>query len=128
MTELLDRLREALVDRYVLERELGRGGMAVVFLAHDEKLNREVAVKVLSPELAASVGARAATNRDMRRGMYRALAEPTLQATGMFSTGGWLVYAATSADFRSAIDAMGVDLDATSFRFAAGVSAECCAP
>ena len=56
MTDLLDRLRTALADRYVIERELGSGGMAVVFLAHDRKLDRQVALKVLRPELAASVG------------------------------------------------------------------------
>ncbi len=46
----------ALRDRYVLERELGRGGMATVFLAHDLKHHRPVALKVLHPELAASLG------------------------------------------------------------------------
>jgi serine/threonine protein kinase len=50
-------LREALADRYQLQREIGRGGMATVYLAMDLKHNREVAVKVLRPELAASLGA-----------------------------------------------------------------------
>ena len=49
-------LAEALRDRYVLERELGRGGMATVYLAHDLKHKRPVALKVLRPELAASLG------------------------------------------------------------------------
>jgi eukaryotic-like serine/threonine-protein kinase len=49
-------LAGALRDRYVLERELGRGGMATVFLAHDVKHDRPVALKVLLPELAASLG------------------------------------------------------------------------
>src|SRR5713226_5354014 len=47
---------EALRDRYVLERELGRGGMATVYLARDLKHGRPVALKVLHPELAASLG------------------------------------------------------------------------
>jgi eukaryotic-like serine/threonine-protein kinase len=50
-------LANALRDRYRLERELGSGGMATVYLAEDLKHHREVAVKVLRPELAASVGA-----------------------------------------------------------------------
>ena len=49
-------LREALVDRYRLERELGRGGSATVYLAQDLKHSRQVAVKVLRPELAAVLG------------------------------------------------------------------------
>ncbi|MGH7511422.1 MAG: protein kinase domain-containing protein [Gemmatimonadales bacterium] len=52
-----DGLRDALADRYVVERELGRGGMATVYLAHDLKHDRKVAVKVLRPELAAVLGA-----------------------------------------------------------------------
>ncbi|MGH3379888.1 MAG: serine/threonine-protein kinase, partial [Actinoallomurus sp.] len=57
MAELLDRLSEALATRYEIQRELGQGGMAKVFLAHDLKYERAVAVKVLRPELAAEVGA-----------------------------------------------------------------------
>src|SRR5436309_4812428 len=52
-----DRLATALADRYGIERELGRGGMATVYLARDLKHDRPVALKVLRPELAASVGA-----------------------------------------------------------------------
>jgi eukaryotic-like serine/threonine-protein kinase len=44
-------------DRYRIERELGQGGMATVFLAHDPKHDRKVAIKVLKPELAAALGA-----------------------------------------------------------------------
>src|SRR5881396_4332343 len=50
-------LRAALAKRYVIERELGRGGMATVYLARDLKHGRFVALKVLSPALAASLGA-----------------------------------------------------------------------
>ncbi len=50
-------LRGTLADRYSIERELGRGGMATVFLARDLKHEREVAIKVLHPDLAASLGA-----------------------------------------------------------------------
>jgi TolB-like protein len=50
-------LRDALRDRYTLDRELGRGGMATVYLAHDLKHDRQVALKVLRPELAAQLGA-----------------------------------------------------------------------
>ena len=57
MPELLDSLRDALADRYAVERELGRGGMATVFLAEDRKHNRPVAIKVLHSELAAALGA-----------------------------------------------------------------------
>ena len=47
MTDASDRLKAALADRYTIERELGAGGMATVYMAHDLKLHREVAVKVL---------------------------------------------------------------------------------
>ncbi|HEX5914084.1 MAG TPA: protein kinase, partial [Rubrobacter sp.] len=49
-------LADALRDRYTLERELGRGGMAAVYLAHDLRHARLVALKVLHPELAATLG------------------------------------------------------------------------
>jgi serine/threonine-protein kinase len=57
MTEQLSRLTAALTDRYRIERELGAGGMATVYLADDLKLHRKVAIKVLRPELAAILGA-----------------------------------------------------------------------
>ena len=57
MTTELERLREALADRYALERELGQGGMATVYLADDLRHERAVALKVLRPELALALGA-----------------------------------------------------------------------
>ncbi len=56
MADLLARLKDALGDRYEIERPLGRGGMATVFLAEDLKHHRRVAIKVLDPEVAAAVG------------------------------------------------------------------------
>ena len=57
MTDLLPSLRTALTGRYTLERELGRGGMATVYLARDEKHGRRVAIKVLHPEATMPLGA-----------------------------------------------------------------------
>ena len=56
MSATLDRLRIALSDRYAVDRELDSGGMATVFVAEDLKHTRQVAIKVLNPELAAAVG------------------------------------------------------------------------
>jgi formylglycine-generating enzyme required for sulfatase activity/dienelactone hydrolase len=57
LSDVLNRLQTALAARYRIERELGRGGMAIVWLAHDIKHDREVAIKVVRPELAAALGA-----------------------------------------------------------------------
>ncbi len=56
MTDQLQYLKDALADRYRVERELGSGGMAVVYLAEDLKHRRKVAVKVLRPEIADLIG------------------------------------------------------------------------
>jgi len=57
MPELLGRMREGLPGRYEIVREIGRGGMATVYLVQDTQHERSVALKVLHPELAASLGA-----------------------------------------------------------------------
>jgi len=57
VTDAVQRLSTALADRYRIERELGQGGMATVYLAQDLRHARKVAVKVLRPELAAVIGA-----------------------------------------------------------------------
>ena len=56
MAALSEKLRTALADRYRIERELGRGGMATVYLAEDLKHHRRVAIKVLDPEVASAIG------------------------------------------------------------------------
>ncbi len=57
MSDPIARLNTALEGRYRVEREIGQGGMATVYLADDIKHERKVALKVLKPELAAVVGA-----------------------------------------------------------------------
>ena len=57
MSAIREQLESGLTDRYTLERELGRGGMATVYLAHDLKYDRPVALKVLHPELGQVLGA-----------------------------------------------------------------------
>ena len=57
VTGVLQRLQPALAGRYTIEREIGSGGMAVVYLADDLKHHRRVAVKVLRPDLVATLGA-----------------------------------------------------------------------
>jgi serine/threonine-protein kinase len=56
VTDSISRLTAALADRYLIERELGAGGMATVYLAHDVRHDRKVALKVLRPELSAILG------------------------------------------------------------------------
>ena len=55
MIDLLERLKSALADRYAVESEIGRGGMATVFLAEDLKHHRKVAIKVLHPDIGSDV-------------------------------------------------------------------------
>ncbi len=55
MTDITAKLSTTLADRYRIERHLGEGGMATVYLAEDLKRKRKVAVKVLRPELAGSI-------------------------------------------------------------------------
>jgi serine/threonine-protein kinase len=57
MPDPRDRLTSSLAGRYTLERELGAGGMATVYLAHDVRHNRKVAIKVLRAELLSVIGA-----------------------------------------------------------------------
>jgi serine/threonine protein kinase/Flp pilus assembly protein TadD len=57
MADVLEQLRTGLSDRYTIERELGSGGMAIVYLAHDVRHDRDVALKVLKPDLAGALGA-----------------------------------------------------------------------
>ena len=75
MTELPDRLTAALADRYRIERELGHGGMATVYLAEDLRHRRRVAIKVIRPELSAMLGG----ERFLNRLSDRQLAESRLQ-------------------------------------------------
>ena len=56
MSDAIGRLATALADRYVIERQLGAGGMATVYLAQDVRHDRKVALKVLRPELSAILG------------------------------------------------------------------------
>src|SRR5690349_16823463 len=57
MSDILTRLSTALESRYQVSRQIGAGGMATVYLAHDVKHDRDVAIKVLHPDLAAALGA-----------------------------------------------------------------------
>ena len=72
MPDTFDRLKAALADRYRIEREVGSGGMATVYLAHDVKHDRKVAVKVLRSELAAVLGAERFLNEISHRCAGRA--------------------------------------------------------
>jgi serine/threonine-protein kinase len=67
LSELDARLAAALADRYTIQRELGRGGMGIVYLAHELALDRPVALKLLPPELAADAEWRERFVREARR-------------------------------------------------------------
>ena len=67
MSNQLARLTAAFADRYRIDRELGAGGMATVYLAEDLKHNRMVAVKVLKPELAVAIAGKGRTGGALLR-------------------------------------------------------------
>ena len=69
MPDPLTILNTELDERFIIGRELGRGGMATVYLAEERKHGREVAIKVLRPELAASVGAERSCPRPTTTGV-----------------------------------------------------------
>ena len=73
VNEVVARLTTALADRYRIERELGAGGMATVYLAHDIKHDRDVAIKVLHPDLGAALGG----ERFLSRGGMRRTRSPS---------------------------------------------------
>ena len=76
MTDRLEELKSALKGKYEIERELGHGGMATVYLADDVKHERQVAVKVLRPDLAAALGP--------DRFLARYVSPPTLRTRTFF--------------------------------------------
>ena len=76
MNSTVQRLSEALAGRYRIERELGTGGMAIVYLARDVRHDREVAVKVIQPEVVAVVGADRFIRRNQDDGAPQAPAHP----------------------------------------------------
>jgi len=88
MTDITGRLTAAVADRYVVERELGHGGMATVYLAHDVRHNRKVALKVLRPELAAMIGAERFLGRRNRAALVAERAGAVLPGGGMAGGGG----------------------------------------
>src|SRR2546422_4278168 len=87
MTELLPRIQAALAKRYAIQRELGHGGMAVVFYAEDRKHHRPVAVKVLRPELGAVIG----SERFLRE--IEIAAQLDRKSTRLNSSHGYISYA-----------------------------------
>ena len=77
MSDTLPRLTAALADRYTVKRKLGEGGMATVYLAQDLKHARSVAVKVLKPTLAQSVGSTALMPSRTRPCLLRSARNPS---------------------------------------------------
>jgi len=84
------KLAAALADRYRVERELGQGGMATVYLAADLKHDRKVAIKVLKPELAAVLGAERFVVEIRTTASAIALPWPNCRAGSSRARSGWL--------------------------------------
>jgi Tol biopolymer transport system component len=108
MAEPFELLQRALTDRYAVERELGQGGMATVYLAEDLKHHRKVAVKVLRPEIAATVGAgRFAREIEVAARLQHPNILPLLDSggtEGTEGTGGFLWYVMPYVDGESLRD------------------------
>ena len=94
--------RTLLADRYALDREIGRGGMATVYLAEETKHSRQVAIKVLRPDLAATLGA----ERFLREiGIAARLSHPHLvPLIDSGDAGGLLYYVSSYMDITYAVD------------------------
>jgi len=89
MMDVMQELQAALADRYVIDRELGRGGMGLVFLAKDPKHDRDVVLKVLRPELAQALG----TDRFLREiRIIARLAHPNILTLIDSGTAGGFTY------------------------------------
>ena len=84
MNDALARIASALSHSYRIERELGAGGMATVYLAEDLKHHRKVAIKVLRPELARALGA----ERFLRESITSPVSLGPLPAIGFLGRGG----------------------------------------
>jgi serine/threonine protein kinase len=85
MDEIARKLASSVADRYRIERELGAGGMARVYLAQDLRHGREVAIKVLRPELAEALGSE------------RFVREIRLLASSIPTSSGWWIRARATA-------------------------------
>ena len=93
MSDVPERLNAALEGRYRIEREIGEGGMATVYLADDIRHERKVALKVLKPELAAVVGAERflAVSRAHSTGLTRLAGSERSNALIMPFSWPWLI-------------------------------------
>jgi hypothetical protein len=81
MTDVLDLLQDALADRYTMVKEIGRGGMAIVWLAEEHHPHRQVAIKVLGPTLSTRIARDHFVREDRRESRPRA-GRPRARAPG----------------------------------------------
>ncbi|MBI4500254.1 MAG: hypothetical protein HY700_03745 [Gemmatimonadetes bacterium] len=97
VTDPAARLSAGLSDRYQIERELGEGGMATVYLAHDLRHDRRVALKVLRPDLASILGAERFLGEIGRLGGSSPLRPPPARRSRALATYGQSVSRLTSS-------------------------------